>query len=264
MISKNTLRMLGLGSALSIAVLVASSSVKAQQDIMSPMPNEAQEAEVIAPAVTDTQYVSGENKISTIRDAVRIGVSTNPEYGVVAASRRATDEELNQGEALFLPSIDMNGDTGYEYSDDPATRGGIDDDDTESMWRYEVGLTLTQMLFDGFETKYEVERQEARVASSAFRVRETAELVGLAIVESYLEVLRQRQLLMIARQNVAEHIAIMDMVEDGVGAGRSTQADLEQIKAVCHRRAQQKLILCNLCAMRNPATVRKSATHRVI
>lgn len=231
MISKKTLRMLGLGSALSIAVLVVAPSVKAQQDIMSPMPNEAQEAQVMVPAVPAAPVASGDNKVSTLREAVSVGVATNPEYGVVAASRRATDEELNQGEALFLPSLDLNGDTGYEYSDDPATRGGLDDDDEESMWRYEVGLTLTQMLFDGFETKYEVERQEARVASSAFRVRETAELVGLAIVESYLEVLRQRQLLMIARQNVAEHIAIMDMVEDGVGAGRSTQADLEQIKA---------------------------------
>ena len=231
MISKNTLRMLGLGSALSIAVLVTAPSVQAQQDIMAPMPNEAQEADIIMPAVPAAPVASEDNKVSTLRDAVSVGVATNPEYGVVAASRRATDEELNQGEALFLPSIDLNGDTGFEYSDDPATRGGLDDDDTESMFRYEIGLTLTQMLFDGFETKYEVERQEARVASSAFRVRETAELVGLAIVESYLEVLRQRQLLMIARQNVAEHIAIMDMVEDGVSGGRSTQADLEQIKA---------------------------------
>lgn len=232
MISKKTLRILSFGTALGLAGLVSAHSYA--QDNMSPMPSDAPAiaAAPVAPVVAGGNAVSGPtNKISTLRDAVSVGVSTNPEYGVVAASRRATDEELNQGKALYLPSIDLNADAGFEHSDDPSTRAGLDDDDEENLWRYETGLTLTQMLFDGWETHYEVERQKARVNSSAFRVRETAELVGLAIVESYLEVLRQRQLLMIARQNVAEHLAITDLVGDGVDAGRSTQADLEQIKA---------------------------------
>lgn len=165
----------------------------------------------------------------SLRDAVSTGVATNPEYGVVAASRRATDEELEQGKALYMPSVDLNADTGLEYTDDAGTRAT--GDDTETLWRYEVGATLTQMLFDGFDAKWEVERQKARVVSSANRVRETSELVGLAIVESYLEVLRQRQLLVIARQNVADHISILDQIQDGVSAGRSTSADLDQAKA---------------------------------
>lgn len=177
-----------------------------------------------------SQGFSQDNKVTTLRDALAIGVATNPEYGVVAASRRATDEELKQGEALFLPSIDVNGDIGFEHSDDPGTRAGTDDD-TENLFRKEVGVTLTQMLFDGFEAHYEVQRQQARVISSAQRVRETAELVGLSIVESYLEVLRQRQLLLISRENVSSHLNILDQIQDGVTAGRSTRADGEQAKA---------------------------------
>lgn len=174
--------------------------------------------------------------------AVSVGVMTNPEYGTVAASRRATDEELEQARGLYLPSIDFRGDTGYEYTDDPVTRAGIGDDD-EELWRYDTSLTLTQMLFDGWETKYENERQKHRIQSSAHRVRETAELVGLSIVESFLEVMRQRELLGITRQNVAEHVAIMDMIQEGVSAGRSTQADMEQAKArLASARAQESTI----------------------
>ncbi len=171
-------------------------------------------------------------KVMNLRDAVAVGLATNPEYGVVAASKRATDEELNQGQALFLPSIDVNADAGYEYSDDVGTRSrSSSGDQTEEMVRRQAGVTLTQMLFDGFAAHYEVKRQEARVNSSANRVKETSELVGLSIVESFLEVMRQRQLLLIARDNVADHVAIMDQIQDGVNAGRSTQADLEQAKA---------------------------------
>lgn len=179
----------------------------------------------------------------SLSEAISAGVMTNPEYGVVAATRRATDEELEQAKALYLPSIDFSGDTGYEYTKDVATRNRTGQSDHESLYRYEVGLTLTQMLFDGWETKYENERQKHRIQSSAHRVRETAELTGVSIVESFLEVIRQRELLGITRENVAEHIAIQNMIQEGVEAGRSTQADMEQIKArLASARAQESSI----------------------
>lgn len=177
------------------------------------------------------QQATNNTQQITLRDAVGIGVATNPEVGIVDNNRRAIDEEKRQARALYRPSIDFRADTGVEYSDDPGTRGGADNDDTETMWRYETSLTLTQMLFDGFETKHENLRQTARVLSASNRVREAAELTGLSIVESYLDVMRQRELLRIARQNVADHIAIMEQINDSAMAGRSTQADSEQAKA---------------------------------
>ncbi|HEU4839421.1 MAG TPA: TolC family outer membrane protein [Micavibrio sp.] len=177
----------------------------------------------------------------SLSQAVSSGVMTNPEYGRVAASRRATDEELNQAKALYLPSVDLRADGGAEITDSISTRANGDDD--KIFGRYDAQLTLTQMLFDGWGTKYENERQKNRVQSSANRVKETSELTGLDIVESFLEVMRQRELLGITRDNVAEHVAIMGMIEEGVNAGRSTAADLEQIKArLAAARAQESTV----------------------
>ena len=206
--NKNILKKFALTVSAAVFLAGAAHGAMAQQDTTGPM---------------------------SLRDAVAVGVATNPEYGVVATNRRATDEELNQAQALYLPSIDLRADAGFEHSDDPSTRAsvaaGTDNDGEEDLWRYDASITLTQMLFDGFETKYENERQRARVLSASNRVRETAELVGLAIVEAFLEVLRQRDLLRIARQNVAEHISILEQIGDSAGAGRSTQADVEQARA---------------------------------
>lgn len=197
--------------------------------------------------VMNAPVVDGSPAQLDLAEAIALGVLTNPEYGVVAGTRRATDEELEQAKALYLPSIDFSGDFGLEYTDDRFTNNRIGEDDTETLFRTEAGLTLTQMLFDGWETKYEVERQENRIQSSAHRVKETAELVGLSIVESFLEVIRQRELLGITRDNVNEHLAIMDLIQDGVDVGRSTQADLEQIKArLASARAQESTILQQL------------------
>lgn len=172
-----------------------------------------------------------EHKVETLADALALGVITNPEYGIVASNRRATEEELAQGRALFLPSIDVSGDIGFEHTDDPGTRGGNDGDDEEDLFRRQIGVTLTQLLFDGYESHYEVQRQKARVTSASNRVRETAELVGLSIVEAYLEVLRQRQLLFIANENLQEHVRIHKQIQDGVRAGRLTKADEDQVLA---------------------------------
>ncbi len=104
-------------------------------------------------ALVTTAHAQDNPAQMTLSEAISSGVMTNPEYGVVAATRRATDEELEQAKALYLPSIDFSADTGYEYTKDVQTENRIGEDDDESLWRYEAGLTLTQMLFDGFETK---------------------------------------------------------------------------------------------------------------
>ncbi len=168
------------------------------------------------------------DRIINLRDAVAVGVLTNPETEAVANNRRATDEELKQAKALYRPSIDMSADTGFEsiYSDPDGSVPGHSD-----LWRSQASLTLTQMLFDGFSTKYENARQFHRVRSAAHRVRESSEYKGLDVIESYLDVLRQRELMQIARDNLARHNEIMGQIVESANAGRTTQADVEQTKA---------------------------------
>ena len=86
MVSKNTiLRKAMLTCSVLALIGLSSGSVMAQAD----------------KALHDSLSIS-------MRDAVATGVATNPEYGVVAASRRATDEELEQGRALFLSLIHIS------------------------------------------------------------------------------------------------------------------------------------------------------------
>ena len=100
------------------------------------------------------------DRIITLRDAVGVGVLTNPQTETVENNRRATDEELQQAKALYLPSVDLRADTGYQsiYSDPDGSVEGHSD-----LWRSQASLTLTQMLFDGMSTHYENERQRHRV-----------------------------------------------------------------------------------------------------
>ena len=176
---------------------------------------------MLATAPISVGFAAGEDGDLTLQDAVTKGIQTNPEFGLIQADRDATKEELSQAKALYLPSIDLLGESGYERTN----RTGID---KESKFRNRASLTLTQMLFDGFGTKSEVARQKYRVESTTNRTSEVAEFIGLDIVEAYLEVLRQRDLLAIARANVDDHVRILDTIETGASAGTVTEGDVQQ------------------------------------
>lgn len=167
---------------------------------------------------------NGEDNDLTLVDAVSKGVLRNPEYGVVANNKLATKEELSQAKALWAPSVDFLGESGWERTNSPSI-------DKENNWRNRASLTITQLLFDGYGTNSEIKRQKYRVESATHRVGEVAEFVGLDIVQAYLEVLRQRDLLAIARANVEDHMKILGTIETGADAGTVTEGDVSQANA---------------------------------
>jgi adhesin transport system outer membrane protein len=166
----------------------------------------------------------------TLEDSVRATLETNPEIGVVQANREAIDQELRQARALYLPSIDLRGAAGPEYTDSPTTRNQRGDD-TETLLRLESQITLSQLLFDGFATQSEIERQISRIDSAAFRVQEAAEFVALDAIEAHLEILRNQDLVELARENLEEHQRILGLVRELEGQGASSIADVRQSEA---------------------------------
>lgn len=168
----------------------------------------------------------------TLEETVEAALATNPEVGVVAADREAIDQELRQARALYLPSIDLRGAIGPEYTNSPATRRRFDEPDShETLIRMESQITLTQMLFDGFSTRSEVDRQLARIDSAAYRVREAAEFIALDAIEAHLNVLRNEELVELAEQNVLEHQRILAQVSQLEREGGGSIADVRQTEA---------------------------------
>jgi adhesin transport system outer membrane protein len=172
---------------------------------------------------------------ATLEDSVRATLATNPDIGVVQADREAIDQELRQARAQYLPSIDLRGAVGPEYTNSPGTRrratrppGG---DSATTLMRYESQITLSQLLFDGFATQSEIARQISRIDSAAFRVQEAAEFTALDAIEAHLEVLRNQILVVLARENLAEHRRILGLVRELEGEGAGSIADLRQTEA---------------------------------
>lgn len=166
---------------------------------------------------------------TTLKEAVSKAIATNPRLTAIENNREAVNHELRRARGQYLPQVDMLVGNGLQdYSSQITRTTGTDND-----WlnREEYSLTVTQRLFDGFETNSEVERQKARVRSAASRVYENAEVLGLDAVLAYLEVYRQRALLGLARDNVKIHENILGSLRRRQEAGGGSASDTAQTEA---------------------------------
>lgn len=161
----------------------------------------------------------------TLTDALQKGIATIPDYGVVTNDRNAAQQQLSQVRALYFPSIDLTGDGGWERVSARTIP------DAQTLQRRRASLTLMQPLFDGFGVRNQIDREKYQLESANLRVDEVAQSVGLEIVQAYLEVLRQRRLLSIARANTESHVKLFDTIKAGAEAGTSTEGDVAQAGA---------------------------------
>ena len=84
------------------------------------------------------------------------------------------------------------------------------------------------MIYDGFATASEVNRQTARTNSRAYTVFGQAEITALNAVEAYINVLRREELLALAEENLALHQSTNEQITSRSNRGVGRKADVEQ------------------------------------
>ena len=162
----------------------------------------------------------------TLREAVEQAVWTNPEVLATANHRLAADEGLKQARGGYWPRVDLSAGTGRERVDSVDSRAlGLSG---ATFGRRDAGITVSQMLYDGFAVKSEVARQQARVDSSAYSVAATAEDIALRTVGVYLEVLRRQETVAAAIDNLDAHQRIYDHIKIRSTSGVGRRADQDQ------------------------------------
>ena len=189
----------------------------------------------VAAALSALVPVPGSAGAKTLKEAAETAVATYPEVGQLRFSRRAIEQELRGARGGYLPPLDVRDALGHEWTNNVSTRTRVERSNGQGgridMNRYEAGVSLRQLLFDGFGTDSEVSCQYYRVESSAFRTMDTARAIALRAIEAYLEVQRTQRILEISLQNVRVHEEILCRVQARTCGGRGPQSDVDQAQA---------------------------------
>ena len=163
-----------------------------------------------------------------LTDTVRKAIVYNPDVLVTQDDRRAIEQNVREAKAGYLPRVDVNAGIGGEKSDNTSTLGATGRQGYLGLHREESGIRITQMLFDGFFTRQEVARQTATLQAASYRVRAAAEDVGLRATQTYLDVLRRREQVELARDNLAAHQRVFDQIRMRSERGVGRVADTDQ------------------------------------
>lgn len=170
----------------------------------------------------------------TLEQAVAHTIDTNPDLRVAFNRFKAREEQVNQAMAGYMPTIDITGGYGYEQTDSVSTRrrknvGDVDSKGVAELNRGELGVSLKQMLFDGFYTSSEVNRYSFEASADQWALLAAAEDMALEVSKVYLNYLRTLEVLKLAEKNLDSHKEIYDQIKQRTDSGLGSTADLSQI-----------------------------------
>lgn len=192
-------------------------------------------------AVTSVLFtLSYHASAQTLREVVANTVATNPDIRVAAKLRNASNEGVAQARAGYFPTVDVNTGYGKERADNVNTTFT-----STTLWRTDMGFAARQKIFDGFATKSEVERNRAKTNADAYKVWGTAEDKALSAVQSYLDILRNQELVGIAEKNLDVHEHTLGIIRRLTEQGLGREADMDQTSG------RVDLARANLIAARN-------------
>ncbi|UYG09334.1 TolC family outer membrane protein [Halomonas sp. M4R1S46] len=165
-------------------------------------------AGLMSPGSTDLQQV------------VQQAISSNPEVQAAWRAFQASGHDARAAWGNYLPSVDVNAGVGIEDRENDG-RGSYDTDYAE--------LALTQMLYDGFATRSEVERLDRAELVRYYELLGASEGVALEAARAYLDVQRYRELVRLAQDNYRKHLEVFNQIEQRVASGAGRRVDLEQV-----------------------------------
>lgn len=162
----------------------------------------------------------------TLEQSVAQAINYHPKILQKYASFEAAIRDKRAASANYLPQIRLYGGVGYEnvrYNSGQRV-------DTE-MSRTEIGLKVSQLLFDGFRTSNEVDRLRFEQEAEQFGLISTAENLSLEVSQVYLQLIMSNQLVRLAEMNVQDHQHILHNIESRNAKGLSSDSDVAQVKA---------------------------------
>ena len=164
----------------------------------------------------------------TLPEALVKAYQSNPQLNADRARQRGTDENVPQALAGYRPQIVAGLSAGLQ-----AVRNLLPDNSVQgaTLRPWTIGVTVTQVLFNGFKTANSVRVAEFQVQSGREALRNTGQGVLLDAVTAYMNVLANQALVEAQRTNVTVLREIQATTKRRLDAGDVTPTDTAQAEA---------------------------------
>ncbi len=150
----------------------------------------------------------------------------NPELNAERAKLRALDEDNPRARSGYRPRVNFNADiTSQRVESDPS----LPTDGRRRTGGYTV--SLVQPLFRGLRTLNSIRRADASIYAGREDLRNVEQRIFLNAVTAYVDVIRDRAILRLRRNNVSVLAEQKRAVNDRFKVGEVTKTDVAQANA---------------------------------
>lgn len=156
-------------------------------------------------------------------------IASHPQIKAARKSVEAAGESVTQSRAAFLPTLTLDGDIGPEYIDSPSERSGRGDNWMRPQTT--ASITLDQNLFDGFSSTAALRTAELNRGLAKISLEGTKQNTLFEGVQTYIDVLRQRRLIGLAREAESNIQQQLDLEDERVQRGSGIAVDVLQAKS---------------------------------
>lgn len=176
------------------------------------------------------QAFSTQASAESMRDALVRAYQTNPQIRASRAALRATDEQAAQAFSNWRPTIGISADGGLTSSRTrtDATGRGFEAGDRSPAG---ASLNVTQQLYRGGRNIHQWRQAKFNIFAERARLADVEQTVFLAVIRVYADVLRNRSVLRLNKNNERVLRRQLRAVRDRLGVGRVTRTDLAQARA---------------------------------
>jgi len=161
----------------------------------------------------------------TLAGAMAKAYENNPDLNAARAALRAIDENVTIAKAGYRPRVSA--------ASEFAVTGTKTDFRNRKYQRRtsSYGVTVTQQIFDGFQTLNRVKAAELNVLASREQLRANEISILLAAVESYANIARDQQVVAIRKQNLAFLDEQLNAANARLDVGEGTRTDVSLAQA---------------------------------
>ena len=163
----------------------------------------------------------------TIQGAMAKAYANNPDVNAARAGLRATDESVTIAKAGYRPQISANAtaarSVAYGVNNINGANGFITSDS--------IGITISQQVFDGFQTLNRVNAAEAGVFAAREQLRATEMQILFSAAQSYANVALYQEIVAIRKQNLAFLNEQLKASNARLQVGEGTKTDVSQAQA---------------------------------
>jgi outer membrane protein len=175
--------------------------------------------------------IAGQASADSIYDAMAKAYENNPDLNAARAGLRATDEGVTIAKSGWRPQISgfaQKTTTNYKTVGKFNTGSQFKPVMTDNIYTHtgQIGITITQQVFDGFQTLNNVRAAESNVYSERAQLKANEIQILLSAAESYANIARDQQIVAIRKQNVSFLREQVKAANARLDVGEGTKTDV--------------------------------------